>query len=440
MRVPNMRFFDRVVQAVHRRIVTPQRDCIPLVGLGVICFLALLLSSCDKEEVQTWQGRVIELDSLLIVENPAEPIDPPRTLELEELWRLGGETENEEEFFGVIVKLLIDESGDVYLLDQALNEIKVFSPEGEFLRTIGREGEGPGEFRRPEDMAFLPDSLLAVMERVPGRIVLLTRSGEPAGEHPLPQVDGAGFIGIAGGQSDGRTLHLVLGYDSFEQGRYNHVRQIAELNRDGTVQTVIAENNRGFDFSNPIIRERVWDDFENRWDVGSDGSVYVAMTWDEYSVDVWGGDGAKARTVKRPLEPRKRSPEEIARYRAIYEPFLRSVPGAQQDIEKEDHPIVQVYARDEGWFWVLNCHGAFDRPEGSLGVFDVFDHDGRFFRQVTLMGEGDPVRDAYIFHGDRLFVLKGLLDAQLSAQGGAAEEADAAEAEPMSVICYSLGS
>ena len=156
-------------------------------GLTLVGFLSLVVSACTTVGTRTWQGRVVEQDSLLIVENPREPMDPPRVVELEELWCLGGDTEDDAEFFGVIVKLLVDESGNIYLLDQALNEIKVLSPEGEFVRSIGR---------------------------------------------------------------------------------YDHVRQIAELNPDGTIQTVFAENSRGFDFANPVIHERVWDDFENRWDVG----------------------------------------------------------------------------------------------------------------------------------------------------------------------------
>jgi hypothetical protein len=411
---------------------------VPL-SAAILCLALIHLSSgCAPSEAPGWQGRIIEQDSLLVIENPEEPIEPHETITLEELWRLGGASLEETEFFGVIVKLLVDDSGEVYLLDQALNEIKVFSPEGAFLRRIGREGEGPGEFRRPEDMAFLPGDLLAVMERVPGRIVLLTRSGEPAGEHPLPKVEGTGFIGIAGGRSDGRNLHLVLGYDRFDQSRYDHVRQVAELDRDGAIRTVFAENERGFDFANPIIRERVWDGFENRWDVAPDGTVYLAPTWDGFVIEVFSPAGGKERIVKRPLKTRERSAEEIARYEAIYEPFIRSVPGSRPVIEKQDHPIVQVYAREGGDFWVLNCHGAFDRPTGSLGTFDLFDREGRFLQQVTLKGEGDPLRDAYFFAGDRFFVLRGLLDAQISAQGGAREEADADDVEPMSVICYRL--
>lgn len=43
--------------------------------------------------------------------------------------------------------LALDDWGRVYVVDQKPMVIKVYDAEGEFVRTIGREGEGPGEFR-----------------------------------------------------------------------------------------------------------------------------------------------------------------------------------------------------------------------------------------------------------------------------------------------------
>jgi hypothetical protein len=80
------------------------------------------------------------------------------------------------------------------------------------------------------------------------------------------------------------------------------------------------------------------------------------------------------------------------------------------------------------------------RPEGAIGVFDVFDRDGRYVRQLTLMGEGDPLDDGIFILGDRVFVITDLLDADLATHGGKkGEEAEMDEAEPIEVICYSLG-
>lgn len=43
--------------------------------------------------------------------------------------------------------LAVDETGRVYVVDSKPAVIKVFAPDGSLVRTIGREGEGPGEFR-----------------------------------------------------------------------------------------------------------------------------------------------------------------------------------------------------------------------------------------------------------------------------------------------------
>ena len=93
---------------------------------------------------------------------------------------------------------------------------------------------------------------------------------------------------------------------------------------------------------------------------------------------------------------------------------------------------------DDGSLWVLTSHGSRARPEGALGVFDVFDKDGRFVRQVTLYGQGDPSEDAFFFDGDRLYVVTGFLDAAMALQGGGATEEEESEEEPtpMEVICY----
>ncbi len=43
--------------------------------------------------------------------------------------------------------IALDASGRVYVVDAKPAAIKVYDPDGRFVRTIGREGEGPGEFR-----------------------------------------------------------------------------------------------------------------------------------------------------------------------------------------------------------------------------------------------------------------------------------------------------
>ena len=65
----------------------------------------------------------------------------------------------ESEILSQPVDLALDDRGNLYVLDRFLAQILVLSPTGELLRTIGREGSGPGEFIRPRVMALSGDTV-----------------------------------------------------------------------------------------------------------------------------------------------------------------------------------------------------------------------------------------------------------------------------------------
>jgi sugar lactone lactonase YvrE len=58
----------------------------------------------------------------------------------------------------------------------------VFDRNGKFLRTIGRTGTGPGEFRTPHALAWDSRGRLIVADRHNHRIQILDKSGKYIGE------------------------------------------------------------------------------------------------------------------------------------------------------------------------------------------------------------------------------------------------------------------
>ena len=77
-------------------------------------------------------------------------------------------------------------NGDVYVAESHSNvagpnlvgRVSVFDRNGKFLRTIGRTGTGPGEFRTPHALEFDSQGRLIVADRHNHRIQILTKEGK----------------------------------------------------------------------------------------------------------------------------------------------------------------------------------------------------------------------------------------------------------------------
>lgn len=400
---------------------------------------ALAFSIALPAHAGDWKGEETNKEGVLHVVNPDQPSDEAKTVELKELWRIGGDTDDEDQFFGVIAQIITDEKGNVFLLDSQLARVKIFSQSGEFVREIGREGEGPGEFRFPTGMFFTKDGNLAVMQVAPGKIVLLSMEGEPMGEYPLPQSEDGGFLLLLGGSSGDGNVVLAMRKDSYSEKKFETTMYLASVNEQGQEAARYAEDSRVLDFADPIMDERVWNTFDRRWTVAQDGRVFAVTNYQGYNIHVWKKDGSLDRIIDVVHDARKRTQEETDIVRSIYEIFARRIPNGRVELSEYIQDVERIFSREDGSLWVLSGEGARDKPDGSIGMFDVFDSEGHFVRRVTLMGQGDPLTDGYHFVGDRLYVVTDLMQAALSLQaGGESFQIGDEEPEPMAVICYEL--
>jgi hypothetical protein len=66
-------------------------------------------------------------------------------IELVEELVIGGD-ENEYAFHALFPRVVADEAGQIFAMDGGNRRIQVYGPDGKYLRTIGRSGNGPGEF------------------------------------------------------------------------------------------------------------------------------------------------------------------------------------------------------------------------------------------------------------------------------------------------------
>jgi hypothetical protein len=71
----------------------------------------------------------------------------------------------DEGTFGRISDLIADQSGHIYVLDRYLKKVDRFDASGVHLATVGKEGEGPGEFSYPSALALWGEADLYVYDR-----------------------------------------------------------------------------------------------------------------------------------------------------------------------------------------------------------------------------------------------------------------------------------
>jgi hypothetical protein len=114
----------------------------------LLAALALLLPACRPD---TASSPAVTRDSagISIVENPAPDSSHPRFVVSDTPTVVIGAADGaEEELFTRISGVSRLSSGEIAVAEMRPAEIRVFGPTGEFVRRIGRPGEGPGEFKQ----------------------------------------------------------------------------------------------------------------------------------------------------------------------------------------------------------------------------------------------------------------------------------------------------
>jgi hypothetical protein len=383
-----------------------------------------------------WEGENTTVDGVTTVINPEAPAMGEIKQEMRELWRRGGE-DDEEIFFGTIAEFLHDEAGNIYLLDGQLSEIQVFDPAGELLRTIGRQGEGPGEFQNGADMFWGPQGQIGVVQAWPGKIVMITPEGDPGMTFALPYRDGGGFQSVTRGTGLGEKMILAGTAWTREDGKQLQFTYLKAYDASGNELATYQETSRETQFGNYEFIEEEYIDFQRRWAVAPDGRVAAALSFDDYRIHVWNADGTVDRIIERPDYPEvKRNDAEMDRFQTMYDAFTRWNRGSTFRVSDHHQAVQDVFFREDGTLWVQSGAHRWRAPAGVFTSYDVYDTVGRFLQRVDLVADADAVEDGLFFAGNRAFVVTDLYNALMARMGGDSEEMEDIDAEPVTVISF----
>ncbi len=130
------------------------------------CIWFVILISCtdSKSDLHVIQTQSVDAQILLTIGSDNQPFE----------YQLGDP-----------ISVITDSIGNMYIADRASLTIKVFDPEGNYVRSIGGRGRGPGEFMQFNLMRPANDGTLLLQDRGKMVFVYLSTDGEQISSHPV---------------------------------------------------------------------------------------------------------------------------------------------------------------------------------------------------------------------------------------------------------------
>ena len=178
----------------------------------VVVGVAIAVAACGESPEDTSSGiEITDSAGIRIVTSP--PGDAVYAeLATEPALSIGLLDGPDEFLFGDIESVGRDPSGNVVVADEQALEIRVFDPTGGYLRSVGREGEGPGEFLDLTGAWTLADGSIVTVDYRLDRITRFDEAGAPAGTATFANPDDLIVLPVALG-GPGAILSSATRFD-----------------------------------------------------------------------------------------------------------------------------------------------------------------------------------------------------------------------------------
>jgi hypothetical protein len=298
--------------------------------------------------------------------------DSATTWHLEPVTRIGSLEGEGPSTFGQIIALEIDALGRIYVLDRLAQELRVFGPDGEHIRTIGGEGEGPGEFRGANGLGWGPNGNLWVVDQRLRRFTVLDTSGTLLRTHRAP-------MSVRSWQWRGGFTQSGALYDfgSVREGE-EYLRALLKFDMVGEYSdTFLLASYEAEFFEWETARSRATSQVpfapQQVWMVAPDGDLRTGIA-DQYRIHHVTLTSDTIRIIAREYEPipvidteRQQAVERISEFMAGRRFDESRIPVVKPAFES-------LGVDDSGFLWVRLP----DSPARQGTLLDVFDPEGRF--------------------------------------------------------------
>jgi len=342
----------------------------------------IIWSACSEKPERTASVEII--DGVEYVHNTEIPLHPDKTVSFEEDLSIGGEDDEGNIVLFQPTSFIVDQNENIYISDWQDKAIKAFDKSGEYIRTIGRKGEGPGEFKSISSLTFLPDGRLLVMDSSSRRANIFNSSGKFVESYQWKKRFGR--LHLTTNSSCTLSVSILEGERPLEE-RKHFVKEFDFKGQEilSFGEFVVAESKvysgKGFAVGISVPY--------------SPASIFAAdparhylyhLINNKYLIEVFDRTGKVIRKIDRPYEPVPFTSKEAQEFRARREKskneYIRKL------VKEMVLPSIKTIAPrmlvdDLGNLWI-ETHEQIDEVERTLTAHDIFNTDGYYEGRVWL--------------------------------------------------------
>jgi hypothetical protein len=304
-----------------------------------------------------------------------------------------------DSLFTQVTGIGVDSRGQVYAGDWFTARVVVLDSTGAVVRTLGRRGLGPDEFRSVRGVQVLPGDSLLVYDPAAARLSVFAPGSSRA----------AYVTRVAGPEphlvrrTPANDAHVALLSPPFTVGDSARHDVLRLLNLDGTPR---GEPLRRFP-SRSFLRVQQPGGFsvmpnpfghEGLFAIAPDGTLHYAWN-DRLAVESTDLQGRRTGGFTVGYEPPPVTRADAASaFDGMPEQAVRAFRPALEDSLPERWPALAAMLADErGWVW-MRLHG----PAGGPREWLVFQPDGRYVGSVFL----PPGADVLAVRADRVYAVE----------------------------------
>jgi hypothetical protein len=350
------------------------------IGIAIIVSLGIVLligwtSVINQGPQPSWKGKIELEKGVKVVKNPAEPLYGELILQLEEDLSLGNEKDDNYYFPGG-ASIAIDQEGNLYVQDVGNIRIQEYDKAGKYVQTIGRKGQGPGEFQFPAMVHVDRDGNIWVFDSPTRALKVFSPDGTFKKSIPLRAFIQPQFYV----SKEGYIFGMEINYRTQEGPRI----AILKLNPDGSLAETIAQfqgelkpNQNGYaihSYSNSLFL------------CGLNPNAFCYGFSMDYKIFLADGQGKIILIIQKAEKPIPVSGEEKdwIKKKGI---FMALGVSKEERSEVAVFPPHRPYfgrivADDTGRIYVSRTPSVLD--ENKMKVFDVFSVDGIYLYRTQL--------------------------------------------------------